>query len=308
MKKTEQKEEIKGEALSEICEEPKESFEERIVCHNIKKETAGRSLEQLKDDINKEIGTESDPLVQWDRLIRVIEEALANKKSNPVVISEDISSGNKDTQTGGREGIIDSQQLLMNREKGQGLTLEEKRYMYNEIYKSGKEEKIIKSKYSISDATLRRIKYIFQSAKSILKGPRDTLGIKIFLSRIVKRESWSFIRKQESQFTSKDVWQHMEKTLDVKVSSKAMAKFMNSQLSLFIKKVTLRNPESQHQTTTPAQNILSVRVSKLLEKWEWIMNIDEATVGRLTKENYSWIIKASPGFIKKYFIFKIAKY
>ena len=133
MKKAEQNEELKGEALLEICEEPEESFEERIVCHNIKKETAGRSLKQLKDDIDKEIRTDSDPLVQWDRLIRVIEEAIANKKSNPVVISEDISPGNKDTQTGGREGIIDSQQLLMNREKGQRLTLEEKRYINNEI-------------------------------------------------------------------------------------------------------------------------------------------------------------------------------
>ena len=64
MKKTEQNEELKGEALSKICEEPEESFEERIVCHNIKKETAGRNLEQLKDDIDKEIGTESDSLVQ----------------------------------------------------------------------------------------------------------------------------------------------------------------------------------------------------------------------------------------------------
>ena len=121
------------------------------------------------------------------------------------------------------ENIIDSQQLLMNREKEQRLTLEEKWYIYNEIYKSRKEERVIKSKYSLSDDTLRRIKYLFQSTKPILKGTRDALGIKIFQSRIVKRESWSFIRKQESQFTSKDVWQHLEKALDVKVSSKAMA-------------------------------------------------------------------------------------
>ena len=162
----------------------------------------------------------------------------------------------------------------MNREKGQRLTLEEKRYIYNEIYKSGQEERVIKSKYSLSDATLRRIKYLFQSAKPILKVPRDALGIKIFQSRIVKSESWSFIRKQESQFTSKDAWQHLEKPLDVKVSSKAMAKFMNSQLSLSFKKVTSRplnlNIKRQHLLKI----LFSVRVSKQLEKWEWIMNID----------------------------------
>ena len=78
-------------------------FQRKIVCHNIKNETAGRSLEQLKDDIDKEIGTESDPLVQWDQLICKIEEAIANKKSNLMVISEEISPRNKDLQTGGRE-------------------------------------------------------------------------------------------------------------------------------------------------------------------------------------------------------------
>ena len=138
-------------------------------------------------------------------LISAIEDAKANEKSSSVAINGDRPPENRDTQTGRKEDIIDPQQLLVNRLKGQRLTLDEKRFIYDEIYKNGKEERIIKSKYLLSDATLRGIRFLFQSAKPILKGPRDELGIKVLQSKIVKRESWHFIITQKYQFTSKDV-------------------------------------------------------------------------------------------------------
>ena len=73
---------------------------------------------------------------------------------------------------------------------------------------------------------------------------------------------------------------------------------MNSQLSLSFKKATSRplnlNVKRQHLLKI----LFSFHVSKQLEKWEWIMNIDEATIERLKKENYSWLIKGPSGSIK----------
>ena len=57
----------------------------------------------------------------------------------------------------------------------------------------------------LSDVILRRIMFVIQSAKPILKVPIDWLRIKNFLSRIVKLKSLYFNCAQEFQYTSKDV-------------------------------------------------------------------------------------------------------
>ena len=143
-----------------------------------------------------------------------------------------------------------------------------------------------------------RIKTLFETDKQIAKGPRDGICYKIFRSRIIKREEWDFICKQESKFWSKDVWEQLKIKLNIKVDPTKMAKFMKSELNLSFKKATLRPINLNVKRQQLLKILFSVRIAKQLEKWKCIVNIDEASISRLTKRSYSWFIRGAPGLIK----------
>ena len=264
---------------------------------NIKKSAQHKSIAQIEEDIDREHEIEVDSVVQWDRLVRTLDEI---RLSETLIDTHSNQNDNENMYTVADAVKVtpDPRQLLLSRNKGQRLTVMEKRYIYEEITRFGVEERAIKSKYSLSESTLNRIKAMFESGNPSAQLARDKLGIKIFQSRLVKRIAWDFILKQETPFCAKDVWDYIERRLKTRIDAKLMTKFMKFELNLSFKKATSRplnlNVKSQHLL----QILFSIRLVKQLEKWECIINIDEASISRLTKMNYSWLLRGASGSTK----------
>ena len=79
---------------------------------------------------------------------------------------------------------------------------------------------------------------------------------------------------------------------------KTITKFLKCDLNLSFKKATSR-PMNLNVTRQKLLKIFfSARIAKQLEKWKYIVNIDEASISRLTTRIYSWLIRDVLGSIK----------
>ena len=94
------------------------------------------------------------------------------------------------------------------------------------------------------------------------------------------------------------MWEQLKIKLNIKVDNKTISKFMKSELNLSFKKDTSRPINLNVKRQQLLKILFSVRIAKQLKKWKCIVNIDEASISRLIKISYSWIIRGAQGSIK----------
>ena len=191
----------------------------------------------------------------------------------------------------------DSRKLLLTRNKGQRITYEQKKIIY-ELIKEDVPIRIIKDKYSLSESTMKRIFRMFEEGGQRLKRWSSELGINIFKSSRVKNEAIDFIFNQEVPFTSKDVCISLKEKLNVDIDRRTITKFMKNELSMSFKKASSRPIQIDVKIIQRLKALFSIMLTKQLDKIEWVVNLDESSFSRLTKQNYTWLLKGVPGSVK----------
>ena len=177
------------------------------------------------------------------------------------------------------------------------MTYDQKKWIY-ELIKENVPLRIIKDKYSLSESTIARINRMFKDERGQLEFSSSKLGIKIFKSRKVKGSAIEFIGNQETPFTSKDVCIHLKETLDVDIDRRTMTKFMKNELAMSFKKASPRPIQINIKIIQRLKILFSIILTKQLDRITWVMNIDESSFSRLTKQNYTWLLKGIPGRVK----------
>ena len=130
--------------------------------------------------------------------------------------------------------------LLRNRRKGQRLTYDQKKVIYDQIKQQHVPLGIIEDKYWLSSSTIKRILALFSSDWYNETAESNKLGRRIFKSKLVRKVASRFIFQQEAPFRSKDVCRHIEGRLGISINTGTMTKFMKEDLSLSFKKGSSR--------------------------------------------------------------------
>ena len=139
---------------------------------------------------------------------------------------------------------------------------------------------------------------MFKDERGQLEFSSSKLGIKIFKSRKVKGSAIEFIGNQETPFTSKEVCIHLKETLDVDIDRRTMTKFMKNELTMSFKKASPRPIQININIIQRLKILSSIILTKQLDRITWVMKIDESSFSRLTKQNYTWLLKGIPGSVK----------
>ena len=194
--------------------------------------------------------------------------------------------------------LPDPRELLLTRNRWERLTFEQKKVIYKLIRDEEVPIHIIRDKFSWSESTIKRIVKMFEEWTQIVRPDTSKIEIKIFKSKKIRKATTDFILNKETPFTSKDVCAYLKNRLDVDIDSRTEARYMKNSLSMSFKKASSRPTQIDTLRIHRLKVLYSIILSKQLNSWKWIVNVDESSFSRLTKKDYTWLLKGIPGSVK----------
>ena len=140
---------------------------------------------------------------------------------------------------------------------------------------------------------------MFEELTKIVRPDTSKIGIKIFKSKKIRKAATDFIWNYETPFTSNDVCAYLKNQLDVDIDSRTNARYMKNWLSISFIKASSRLIQIDTLRIHWLKVLYSIILSKQLDIWKWIVNVDESSFSRLTKKDYTWLLKGITGSVKK---------
>ena len=115
--------------------------------------------------------------------------------------------------------------------------------------------------------------------------------MKVFLSCKVKKAASSYILCQEEPFRSHDVWRRIYNLFNIGIEAKTMSKFMKTQLGFSFKRITSRPQSLDVQRQYCLKILFAIALTKRIKDVKLLINVDESTLSRSTKINYTWTLR-----------------
>ena len=153
------------------------------VWYNLKKITDKKNLQEIEDLIFDELGIEDNSIYNWNKLVRKITGISFQDPSDRQ--QEDLRMSIEDGTNNHSNVLPDPLDLLINRNKCQRLTYDQKKVIYNQIKQLHVPLRIIDDKYWLSSSTIKRVLALFSSNWYNEAAESNKLGKK-FNSKLVK--------------------------------------------------------------------------------------------------------------------------
>ena len=164
--------------------------------------------------------------------------------------------------------------------------------LIEEIKFSGKPIKELAQKYNVSLSTLYNIK---NQQGHYLEGESrrkyteidhsDELSICNLVSEFVK--SW------RKPYTLSDLSRYINHNSEVIVPYQKIREIVRSRFNMTYKRINSRAKCYANRTTFTARCLFSVKFINTVDENHLLINIDECSIGRACKANYSWGVKGS---------------
>ena len=173
------------------------------------------------------------------------------------------------------------------RNKYQKLTDQQTKHIIFKINESNKSIKQISNECQLSRSAVYRIKrlYHFQNDKNKKRKWMKVFGKdKIILIDEIK----DFISNIDSLFNWNHVTNHINLKLNKSYQSSWIRWIMKNDLNLTYKRVKPRPNNVDFGKIKACRQLFAIEFSKLVEKSSLVINIDETSINRHIKSNYSW--------------------
>ena len=278
-------------------EDIKTETREGTLGYNIKKITAKMNNYQIEELVLTELGIEVDPIWTWNKLITQFENLkVKNCEESSFVQNEKIDVG--ENQEVGASYTPTPFELLSNRVKGQKLTHNQRIKIYQLIKVEEMPSSVVSSKYCLSISTINRIVSYFDAHPHELKYEDEENGSKIFISKKVVEVVQEFINCQDTPIWSKDIWKYVQENLKISIAPNTITKYLKSNMKMSFKRVSSRQIKADFQRIRKLKMLFAVIWWQKLWEIRCIVNIDESTFSRATRNNYTWWRRGSPGITK----------
>ena len=137
----------------------------------------------------------------------------------------------------------------------------------------------------------------------ILDGPKKKF---IKLSKMNKKmltnEILKFIESNNNTFYATEITDFVNRKLNWNYSAQFVKNFMKNELIFSYKKVNSRPKSVDFDRLNWLRTLFSIKFSQLMSQSTLLINIDETSIGRNTKVNYSWWLRGYPIEAKNIFI------
>ena len=178
---------------------------------------------------------------------------------------------------------------LMNRKKFEHLTFAQKNWIYWWHESEGKSINQLSQLTETSTSTIRRIIEEFRSnikRSEIYTNIRWRKSIK---SRAVSKWISKFASDQTGCFTSADVQRHVKNQLLIWVPLHQIRKHLKEKDRLSYKKGNPRPINLDVSRVKLLKQLFWIRIAKKVSNIRMLINIDESSITKDTRRNYSWL-------------------
>ena len=186
----------------------------------------------------------------------------------------------------------DLENELKSRIKGQRLTDWEKSKIYAKIL-TGVPVRDLKKLYQISQSTISRI-----VKKGEIKNQEENNQTSIKIRAVNNRNLWKvkamFVKNNKEPFYWKDIKAYLIKTHGILLDINLIRRILKERLGLSFKRCSPRPLSIDYKVLRLKQIPFAVKLWRITKKSTIFINVDESTITRSTKINYSWGWKGIP--------------
>ena len=178
---------------------------------------------------------------------------------------------------------------LMNRSKSSHLTYRQKNWIYTRCITEGKLMNQISQLTGISISTIRRIILDFNSNIDRSRLYKMIRWRRLIQSKTVMQCISKFASEQTGCFTAADVQGHIKDELLVSIPLHQIRKHLKINEKLSYKKGNPRPVNLDTNRRKLLKQLFLIRMANQLSGIKMLINIDESSITKLTKKNYSWL-------------------
>ena len=182
---------------------------------------------------------------------------------------------------------------LNHRTKNQKLSYDQIWFLKNIINTSNLPIKEIQFNYNVSYSTLSRIKRCPLNHINQLKS-RNIVKVYGEQKEKLANTIMKYIVNTKHTSTAKEITLFVNKSLNSTYSIGFIRVFMKNHINLSFKRVKSRPRNINLDKIFSIRNLFAIKFSKIISKETLLINIDESSINRNIKSNYSWGFKGSP--------------
>ena len=233
--------------------------------------------------------------LDWDQIrqlkINVLNPNIDLIKDDLKNLDKEIDSISKDDNT--KLFIEDASYGLKIRSKGDKLSIDQATFIKDLSWDVSIETKDIWRAYNVSPSVVNKIK---RSSYFQLKQARVKKIVKHYGTQKAKllNSIKDFMKMNWSTFTAKEVTKHVNLNLNSDYSIKTIRQFMKTDMNMSYKRVKSRPININLKKINNIRSLFAVKYLKEISTNTLMINVDESSLNRDIKSNYSWGFKWKP--------------
>ena len=186
----------------------------------------------------------------------------------------------------------DPETELKSRIKGQRLTDSEKNEICKKLF-NGVPARDLKELYQISQSTILRL-----VRRREIKNPEQSDKTPIKVRALNNRSIWKmialFIENAKEPFYWKDIKAHLIQTHGILLNIAIIRRILKEKLGLSFKRCSPRPLSINGKILKLKKILFTIKLWRTISKSTVLINVDESSITKSTKTNYSWGWKGIP--------------
>ena len=117
---------------------------------------------------------------------------------------------------------------------------------------------------------------------------KETTSRSIIQAKFINKVVIKYIEGYKHLYTARDVSDHLYQIYGIKVSALLLQRILNEQLGMSFKLGKFRPVGFEEDKVSLMKGLFSIKISRMINKHDALININESMFSRTTKTNYSW--------------------
>ena len=217
-------------------------------------------------------------------------------------VGSDVSEENKSESKVSRQVKLPivscAEDSLQKKQKGCRVSYHERIYLFEQMVKGESSFAWIAYKYNLSLGTLYNIRREFEAPIPGLPLGKPITDRNLVESSVIQNLVRNFLCTFKTPWTSKDIWDYILRTTGTVIHERTIRKILKEVLGMRYKKGLARLINFNEEYQIRIKQWFSIKLWKVIGRFELLINIDESSFSRLTKKSLSWIPKGKEQIIK----------
>ena len=185
--------------------------------------------------------------------------------------------------------MLEPETTLKHRKKHERLSYPEKYLIYKLVVKEGVEPLEIKSRFDVSLSTVKRIELDFKRNLFSDSLVFSRNGWKFAKSEWLLKIVEEFIKQTNTAFTARSIQIYIRNKVKVLLPLHKIRNILKFEFHLSFKNGSSRRVDLNIDKMHYSKSLFTIEFIKSLSEADIILNLDESTISRSTKWEYSWL-------------------